>query len=180
MADLLIEEIGGALRVRTRDAARSWDLASTFDCVLAPIDLPLFAPERHTPRVTVDRTVIARETWRFETAELPFARLASACDRFVETRRWARRHGLPRFAFFKTSAEGKPALLDLDAPVLVDNFLKLVRNGEHVTLAEMLPAPDQCWLADAEGDRYTAELRTIAVDPYAFSGPARPGRGAAD
>ena len=28
----------------------------------------------------------------------------------------------------------------------------------------MLPGPDQLWLADAEGRRYTSELRLVAVD----------------
>jgi hypothetical protein len=33
-----------------------------------------------------------------------------------------------------------------------------------VTVAEMLPAPDQAWLTDAQGQRYTTELRVVAVD----------------
>ena len=28
----------------------------------------------------------------------------------------------------------------------------------------MLPAPDQAWLTDAQGQRYTSELRMVAVD----------------
>jgi len=28
----------------------------------------------------------------------------------------------------------------------------------------MLPAPDQAWLTDAQGLRYTSELRMVAVD----------------
>jgi hypothetical protein len=28
----------------------------------------------------------------------------------------------------------------------------------------MLPAPDQAWLTDARGLRYTTELRVVAVD----------------
>jgi hypothetical protein len=33
-----------------------------------------------------------------------------------------------------------------------------------VTVAEMLPTPDQAWLTDAQGVRYIAELRMVAVD----------------
>lgn len=33
-----------------------------------------------------------------------------------------------------------------------------------ITLTEMLPAPDQTWLPDAEGRRYTGELRIVALD----------------
>jgi hypothetical protein len=36
-----------------------------------------------------------------------------------------------------------------------------------VTVTEMLPAPDQTWLTDAKGRRYTAELRMVAVDQKA-------------
>jgi hypothetical protein len=28
----------------------------------------------------------------------------------------------------------------------------------------MLPTPDECWLPDAEANRYAAELRLAAVD----------------
>jgi len=28
----------------------------------------------------------------------------------------------------------------------------------------MVPAPDDCWLADQNGRRYTSELRLVAVD----------------
>jgi hypothetical protein len=28
----------------------------------------------------------------------------------------------------------------------------------------MLPAPDDCWLTDEHGRRYTSELRLVAVD----------------
>jgi hypothetical protein len=36
-----------------------------------------------------------------------------------------------------------------------------------VNVVEMLPAPDQAWLTDAQGQRYTAELRMVAVDQRA-------------
>ena len=28
----------------------------------------------------------------------------------------------------------------------------------------MLPTPEQCWLADADGNHYVSELRMVAVD----------------
>jgi hypothetical protein len=28
----------------------------------------------------------------------------------------------------------------------------------------MLPGPDECWLADADGNHYVSELRMVAVD----------------
>ena len=37
-------------------------------------------------------------------------------------------------------------------------------DSAPVTVTEMLPSPDQLWLTDAEGRRYTSELRVCAVD----------------
>jgi hypothetical protein len=37
-------------------------------------------------------------------------------------------------------------------------------DAAMVTVAEMLPTPDQVWLTDARGVRYTSELRMVAVD----------------
>jgi hypothetical protein len=34
-------------------------------------------------------------------------------------------------------------------------------------VTEMLPTPDQAWLTDARGLRYSAELRVVAVDQAA-------------
>ena len=41
---------------------------------------------------------------------------------------------------------------------------KLGLDPARLPVVEMLPAPDQAWLTDARGQRYTAELRMVAVD----------------
>jgi len=62
--------------------------------------------------------------------------------------------------------DSKPFLLDLDSLASVDLLARAVRRaaGGQVTVTEMLPEPDRLWLTDAAGDRYTAELRMVAVD----------------
>jgi hypothetical protein len=35
----------------------------------------------------------------------------------------------------------------------------------------MLPAPEQCWLADSDGDHYVSELRMVAVERVADQTP---------
>jgi hypothetical protein len=32
----------------------------------------------------------------------------------------------------------------------------------------MLPTPDQVWLTDGDGQRYTSELRILACDPVRY------------
>jgi hypothetical protein len=117
------------------------------------------------PRITLDGLVMAREAWRFQVAELSFVEAPTAVERFIDTRRWARAQGLPRFLFFKASSERKPSYLDLESPHSVDNFLRMLRGAQAVTISEMLPAVDHTWLPDAQGHTYTSEFRIIAKDP---------------
>ncbi len=120
------------------------------------------------PRITIDRLVVARRSWSFPAAELSFAGKYSEIERFLDARSWWARHGLPRFAFVKTPAETKPVYVDFASPVYVEVLAELVRRaartGASVAFVEMLPGPEQCWLADSEGQRYAAEIRLVAVD----------------
>ena len=57
---------------------------------------------------------------------------------------------------------------------------KLIRKGAVdnprtvLTVTEMLPNPGEWWLTDAEGNRYSSELRLVAVDPtpWPFTEPS--------
>jgi hypothetical protein len=81
---------------------------------------------------------------------------------------------MPRWLFVKTAEEVKPVYVDLDSTVYVELLAKLLRGSSAATLSEMLPAFDELWVTDADGARYTAELRIAAVDPVAWQ-PERDG-----
>ncbi len=121
----------------------------------------------HTPRVTLDRLVVSRETWRFAAAELLSAatRHGGAAD-FHQVRLVAAHHDLPRFLFWRASPQTKPMLLDLSNPLSVNLLTASLRGrpDDTVTLTEMLPEPARLWLTDAAGQRYTSELRFTAED----------------
>ena len=89
---------------------------------------------------------------------------------------WGRtEHNAAQFA--RVSFEMKPVYVDFESPVSVDVLAKFLRRGAKessemlVTVTEMLPTPRQCWLTDAEGKRYTSELRVIAVNPQPWRPP---------
>ncbi len=131
----------------------------------------LAGPRRHTPRVTIDRGVVCRESWRFDADELAFAHERDEAERFVAARRWAESHGIPRFVFVKAAHETKPFYVDLDSPLFVNAFAHAVRGAAAepdgrttITVSEMLPTSEQTWLMDRQGRRYTSEFRVIAVD----------------
>jgi Lantibiotic dehydratase, N terminus len=135
------------------------------------------AARRHTPRISIGRLVINRESWRFPVPELRFVKCRDSAELFLQTRSWAREQGIPRFVFVKVPLERQPSYVDLESPILVDIFARLVRRalddpaatGGNVDISEMLPATDQLWLADANNRRYTSELRFIAVDNSEFA-----------
>lgn len=166
VGDLVVDGSDG-LCVRSRDRAHRFELLEFFGFNLTQNlgELRVLPPLPHLPRVTIDGLVIARERWRFEPAELAFARETKPQDRFLGAARFARALALPRFVFVKIPEEEKPLYVDLESPIYIEILAKLARKASAIFLSEMLPAVDQAWLPDAQGNRYVWELRTAAVDP---------------
>jgi len=85
---------------------------------------------------------------------------------------------MPRFVFVKSSAEVKPFYVDFESPVYLNIFTRTIRPDKQsdagdkqsdagdarITVTEMLPEHEETWLSDAEGQRYTSELRIVALD----------------
>ena len=163
----------GRLEARSRDGAVRLPAIELFGLYLtdacSTILGQLLPPAPHGPRVAIDDLVIARRRWSFEAAELDFAAVKAAAPRFLAARRWARRHRLPRFSFYKLPSETKPIYLDLDSPIYVDIFARLLRKegapaaGPGVVVSEMLPDFRGLWLTDGQGNAFTSELRLTAI-----------------
>jgi Lantibiotic dehydratase, N terminus len=176
----VVEAEGGRLDLRAPDGARHDALAVLGELIAFAI-FNLFKPMPplpHTPRVAIDRLVVAREAWRMPLEAVSFAGPVPGPDGFLAARRFAGRLGLPRFVFLRLPGELKPIYLDLASPLLVGlagGEIHRVRQRDPDGLAvftEMLPTPDQLWLTDAAGRRCTCELRLAAVHESARLGPA--------
>lgn len=78
---------------------------------------------------------------------------------FLGVARWRRAHRLPRHVFLYSEADPKPFYADLESPL----FTELVRRalaaarGSALHVTEMLPGPDEMWVADRRG-RYASEF----------------------
>jgi hypothetical protein len=125
----------------------------------------------HVPRITIDDLVVGREAWRLAATEPTFAGTTDESARYLQARAWAASHGLPRHVFCRYTGERKPIYADLTSLASIDLMSRSLRRARRnagdaamVTVAEMLPTPDQVWLTDARGVRYTSELRMVAVD----------------
>lgn len=164
-AELIVVQEDGRLRVESLKTGRRFEAAEFFGNPMRYESTYFFHPfpkMKHGPRITVEGTVIAREHWRFEAAELTFPETPDA--RYLTARQWARAHRIPRFVFFSIPEERKPFFVDFDSPALVEMAWHMLRRASSVTVSEMLPSPEEAWLLDARGERYCCELRLAAVD----------------
>ena len=170
---VVVKEVGGLL-VRTRDRRFSCPAIEFVAHAVAnaAMSFPsLLPPTPHAPRVTIDRLVVQRETWRLTTSELEPPRLhdqaaPSRGERFLAGRRLQRRLGMPRRLFVRAAGE-KPICVDFESPVLVDVFGHLAggRPDDILYASELVPDLDELWLVDATGHHYTSELRLVVLDP---------------
>ena len=171
------------LRVKDVSTRQSWPLPVFFDALLSratfqidPFDRP---DHSHSPRIVVGDVVVARERWRLTADALGVVnrRRADPGDHprtFLALRQWARESGVPRYVYAKSSREPKPIFIDLESQKCVEllsHLLKQAAAGDSpgpVMISEMLPEPEGCWLRDSTGDRYTSEVRLLAVDPVPY------------
>jgi surfactin synthase thioesterase subunit len=171
--DVTVDDCDGRLVATARDGSR-WPLTEVFAGLLSThaVDgFKLVAAAPYTPRITLDRLVVARQTWRTTVGECGLADVTSERDRFLAVRRWRRDLGLPELVYVKLGTEVKPCFVDLGSPAYAAMFCAMVRaartdGGERVplTVSEMLPTPDDAWVPDGAGRRYFSELRLHLVD----------------
>ncbi|CCH30860.1 Non-ribosomal peptide synthetase [Saccharothrix espanaensis DSM 44229] len=173
IGDFEVVDDNGKLRARSRDGRVDLELVELLsEQIMAQLvqKFRLLPSGDHTPRVSLDRLVVARESWQLPASRSRFAFAADEPGRFLGAQAWRREHGMPRFVFVKSPVEHKPFYVDLESGPSVELFAHAVRALEReqpdspMGVGEMLPGPDQLWLTDAAGNRHTAEFRLVAVD----------------
>lgn len=180
IGSLVVERVGESLSARVPNGGPSFGLVEMLAGLLSEEIVNCFgmpAPGNHRPRVTIEGLVVCRESWTLHPSAIEFANDKDAVYRFVAARRWANELGMPRFVFYRVPGEKKPCFLDWESRIYVSLFANAVQRAAEklslgtsethppsVIISEMLPAPDQLWLTDAEGARYTSELRIVALD----------------
>lgn len=173
VAGLDVVRLGGELVVRARAGGREYPLAEVLGAHLSLVTVNAFRllpPARHAPRITFDRLVVARETWRLPVRKCDWAHQLDEHRRWVLMREWVERHALPRRVFCSMAIETKPFYVDFTSLALVNGLAAALRrlrkagDDQVITISEMLPDPAHSWLADATGERYVAELRTVVTD----------------
>jgi hypothetical protein len=174
---ILVEEKSNGDIVGRADAG-GWEALAVefFGEFITSVAVNLFhiqQPSEHNPRVSIDDVVVSRESWSAPAAEISVPKGRSDDYTYAALRAWAASRGMPRHLFVKTPLEIKPFYVDLASPLLMGLLSRIVRrassagNEIHIDFTEMCPAPDELWLDDAEGNRYTAEFRIVGTDQRA-------------
>ncbi|MFF5204861.1 lantibiotic dehydratase [Streptosporangium sp. NPDC000396] len=170
-----VSDENGDLVATALDGHR-WPLIEMFAGMLNVLAVDAFkltTPAAHAPRITIDRLVITRETWRTTVAETGLATVMKERERYLATRAWRGRLNLPDQVFIKIGTEVKPCYFDLTSPHYTDALCTMLRAagpGTSVTISEALPTPDQAWVPDHDGNRYFSELRLQIIDPNTAGG----------
>ncbi|HEU5271871.1 MAG TPA: lantibiotic dehydratase [Jatrophihabitans sp.] len=171
-ADLFVHRDGDRLIVRSGSGDFKAPLCTVLGEQLSGVTVNAFKPlprSSYSPRVSIDRLVISRQSWTFRAADVAWAAVRDEPERFLEARSWRLRHCLPERAFYTVPVEDKPTFVDFGSLAYVNILAKAIRRSAaepdgSITLTEMLPDQSQLWLRDGDGRRYTSELRLLAVD----------------
>ncbi|MER5327044.1 lantibiotic dehydratase, partial [Streptosporangium roseum] len=94
--------------VATAPDGQGWPVVEMFAGMLSTQLMDAFkltTPVSHAPRVTIDRLVIARETWRTTVADTGLAAITNERERYLATRAWRGRLNLPDQVFVKIGTE---------------------------------------------------------------------------
>lgn len=120
----------------------------------------------HTPRLSIDRLVLFRETWRPSTDDIEIHTRRRREADYLAVRSWQKKHGLPDEVFVKFADEVKPTYLHFGSVPLVASFISSVRQqrarsdeDHRIVISECLPRPQESWLMDRQGNRYVSEVR---------------------
>lgn len=167
LADLWVENVDGAAWI-THDSTPIAPLTHAFEHLIFISGVQAYQPftgSAYAPRITAGRTVLRRETWTIPAQELDWTNRKVGAHEAA--RAWASGLGMPRRVFALASGEPKPIYVDFSSRALTGILARHVRGaGDEgiVRFSEMLPSPDETWLIDAQGRRYTSELRLTVVD----------------
>ncbi len=174
---LVVESAPGGLVAGPRDGAWRLPVLEFFGEFLSALAVSQFRMSgdgRYEARVSIDDVVVRRRGWYFTVADLPGGVISRQGYHWRLLAGHLAAAGLPRYLFAKSPLEPKPFLVDLRCPLLVTNLARSWRRmpeHERLEIREMLPGPEELWLTDGTGQRYTAELRLVAVDQRGGAGP---------
>ncbi|HEX7734153.1 MAG TPA: lantibiotic dehydratase [Ktedonobacteraceae bacterium] len=118
---------------------------------------------QHTPRVVIEDVIYQREQWHLTRADLLQPKYTgTSFELFYDLLKMQQAWEMPDYIFVRISGEPKPLMIDFHNFFLLEMWEAFLKEGRTMVVSEMVPAPNQLWLTDREGQTYAAEFRTSA------------------
>jgi hypothetical protein len=141
----------------------------TWNTALNTHRLELCGGRDHNPRLQIGRAIVQRESWTIQPEdELRQAADAGGFRAFSAFRKFREQHQLPETVFARgclpyrlnLHKDIKPIFVDFRNPLLVDVLSKMTERFRRLSISEMLPRLEDCWL-EGPGGHYSCEFRTV-------------------
>jgi hypothetical protein len=147
-------------------------MLNTWNTALNTHRLELNAGRDHSPRLQVGRAIVQRETWTLQPDdELRQAAETGGYEAFSAFRKFRTQHHLPETFFVRGCLpqrlnfhkDVKPMFMDFRNPLLIEVLSKMTSRFRRLSISEMLPRIEDCWLEGANGGHYSCEFRTVVM-----------------
>jgi hypothetical protein len=147
-------------------------MLNTWNTALNTHRLELNAGRDHSPRLQVGRAIVQRETWTLQPDdELRQAAETGGYKAFSAFRKFRTQHHLPETSFVRGCLpqrlnfhkDVKPMFMDFRNPLLIEVLSKMTSRFRRLSISEMLPRIEDCWLEGANGGHYSCEFRTVVM-----------------
>lgn len=126
----------------------------------------------HSPRMQVGRAIVQRETWTLQPDdELRKAAEKGGDTAFAAFRKFRKRYALPETFFVRGCLphrlnfhkDVKPMFMDFRNPLLVEVLSKITTRFRRLSVTEMLPRMEDCWLEGPGGGHHSCEFRVVVM-----------------
>jgi len=151
---------------------------------LSPFDWGPAASLPGLPRVQFGRSVLRTAEWRLNRISLGSFGASVPSSRLQQLLAgWRRKWGVPRYVYL--TAGDNRLLLDLDNPyhrAELCGAVTRLQEGNSLTLAEVYPGPEDCWVAGSGGKYFSEFVVSMALPvetnpaeraPAGYVAPAR-------
>jgi Lantibiotic dehydratase, N terminus len=172
MTDIEVGVADGAVFAELPDGTRLafTDFFSFFLSAVVTDAWKAISAAAYTPRISVGRFIVVRESWRVDVTGQPFTRKAGEYESYRAMDQWRRSLGCPDRVYIKISGEVKPFYVDFSSPISVLSFLAVLRGlpeeaewSGQVHLSEALPEPAHAWAVDSARSTYVGEVRMVVL-----------------
>ena len=126
----------------------------------------------HSPRLQLGRAIVQRESWTLQPDdELRQAAEKGGDTAFAAFRKFRKQYALPE-AFFVRGClphrlnfhkDVKPMFMDFRNPLLVEVLSKITTRFRRLSVTEMLPRMEDCWLQAPGGGHHSCEFRVVVM-----------------